>query len=253
MQCRTLLSIYSARKHMTSKTIKILGDYTHRELTKQGKNTRKGTKTHCYNCYTQGRQVLTLLTGVWNSRNYQTTKHDKGIIKEKERGRVGVYLTDCVSGALCQSYSVYLCVKTLREHFSCIYPATSISARSRGSRVQISPCKWSRGAGVIFALAAVDLTSLTVVPMMNAFSLGGSVTVLKTAQTEQMKLPALHRKLVVPESLTTSPGRPVVNYDCTSESWYAGEVVRDHQSQKAKIKISRKCIVLRCATVCHSV
>eukprot|EP00116_Pleurobrachia_bachei_P009752 sb/3470014/ len=69
MPCRTLLSIYSARKHMTSKTIKILG------------------------------------------------------------------------------------VKTLREHFSCIYPATSISARSRGSRVQISPCKWSRGAGVIFALA----------------------------------------------------------------------------------------------------
>eukprot|EP00116_Pleurobrachia_bachei_P016031 sb/3476293/ len=32
------------------------------ELTKQGKNTRKGTRTHCYNCYTQGRQVSTLLT-----------------------------------------------------------------------------------------------------------------------------------------------------------------------------------------------
>eukprot|EP00116_Pleurobrachia_bachei_P013441 sb/3473703/ len=49
---------------------------------------------------------------------------------------------------------------------------------------------------------------------------------------------------LVPESLTTSPGRPVVNYGCTSESWYAGEAVRDHQSQKAKIKISRKFIVL---------
>eukprot|EP00116_Pleurobrachia_bachei_P018337 sb/3478599/ len=38
MPCRTLLSIYSARKHMASKTIKILGDYTHRGLTKQGTN-----------------------------------------------------------------------------------------------------------------------------------------------------------------------------------------------------------------------
>eukprot|EP00116_Pleurobrachia_bachei_P016855 sb/3477117/ len=32
MPCRTLLSIYSARKHITSKTIKILGDYTHRDI-----------------------------------------------------------------------------------------------------------------------------------------------------------------------------------------------------------------------------
>eukprot|EP00116_Pleurobrachia_bachei_P013807 sb/3474069/ len=52
-------------------------------------------------------------------------------------------------------------------------------------------------------------------------------------------------QLVVPESLTTSPGRSGVNYDCTSESRYAGEVVRDHQSQKAKITISRKFIVLQ--------
>eukprot|EP00116_Pleurobrachia_bachei_P011253 sb/3471515/ len=120
MPCRTLLSIYSARKHMTSKTIKMLGEY-----------------------------VLTVLT--------QTTKHDKGIIKEGERGRVSVYLTDCVSGGTVSIiFCVFVCdygVKTLREHFSCIYPATYISARSRRSTVQISPCKWSRGAGVIFALA----------------------------------------------------------------------------------------------------
>eukprot|EP00116_Pleurobrachia_bachei_P012214 sb/3472476/ len=110
MPCRTLLNIYSARKHMTrSKTIK-LGDYTEREVSKQER------------------------------------KRESGCIFDR------LCVGDTVSVIFCVSVCDYG-VKTLREHSSYLYPATSISARSRRSRVQISSCKWSRGAGVIFALA----------------------------------------------------------------------------------------------------